>query len=273
MKKLLFSILMTPVLGIAQTSVYNESFEEITSLQESGWTMYNDANTPFGTYATTFPDAWNIINWQVESGNLVATSPSWFTSVTQADRWLISPPIALPSNSTAALEFFARAHEGSPFDDGFKLKISTTNTDKASFTNILTVAHALNLPIIDQTPYQVDLSNYAGQTVYLAWVNDYTNGNLLSIDDIDVTATPIMAVNDADIRELTLYPNPTSDYFTINNINDILSVKIYDVSGKVVSSKLESNEKKYDVSNLTKGIYSVSIETKTGIISKKIIKK
>lgn len=272
MKKLLLSILLISALGNAQTTVYTEDFENQTSLQEAGWTLYNDTNIPFGTYAAAFPDAWNIINWQVESGNLVASAPSWFTSVAQADRWLVSPPITLPANSNATLEFFARAHQGSPFDDGFKLKISTTNTSKTSFTNILAVAHAMNLPIIDQAPYQANLSSYAGQTIYLAWVNDYTNGNLLSIDDIDITATPIMAVNDISKKDVSLFPNPTSDYFTITNTSDILSVKIYDLSGKVVKSQLQSTNDKFDISNLDNGIYNIMIETKTGTVNKKIIK-
>lgn len=274
MKKLLFSVLLLPFIGLAQSSIYTENFEEITSLQDAGWTLYNDTNTPFGTYAGTFPDAWNIVNWQVESGNIVASSPSWFTSIAQADRWMISPAITVPANSTAALEFFARSHDVSPYDDGFKLKISTTNTAKASFTDILSVAHAANLPIASQTnPYTADLSAYAGQTIYLAWVNDYTNGNLLSIDDIDVTSKPLMAVNETNKKDINLFPNPTADYFSISNISDIQSVKIYDLSGKLVVSKLESVNNKFDVSKLENGIYTVSIETKAGTVSKKIIKK
>lgn len=258
----------------AQTSIYNESFEEITDLQEAGWTLYNDANIPYGTYSATFPTAWRTIAWTAESGNTVASSPSWFTTLNAADRWLITPAITVPANTKVSLEFFARSHDVSPYDDGFKLKISTTNTTKTSFANILTVAHAVNAPIADLTaPYTVDLSAYAGQTIYLAWVNDYTNGNLLSIDDIDVTTTPLMAVNDLIKENLTLYPNPTADYFTINNTNDIISVKVYDISGKIMKSKLEAINDKFDVSSLEKGVYNVSIETKSGTVSKKIIKK
>ncbi|GGG43960.1 T9SS-dependent choice-of-anchor J family protein [Epilithonimonas arachidiradicis] len=276
MKKLLFSILFASLLasGQASVSIYKESFEEITSLQDAGWVMYNDSNTPYGTYATLFPNAWNIVNWEVESGNHVASSPSWFTSVTQADRWLISPPITLPSNDAAILSFFARSHDTSPYNDGFKLKISTTNTAKESFNNIQIIDHAPNVSISEQTePYGVNLSSYAGKTIYLAWVNDYTNGNLLSIDDIDVFITPLIAVNEVNKKDLILYPNPTADYFTISDISDIVSVNIYDLSGKMIKSNFESVNNKFDVSNLEKGIYTVSIETKSGIISKKIVKK
>ena len=273
MKKLLLTALFLPIFGIAQTSVFTESFEETTDLEGAGWTLYNDANTPFGTYATMLPKAWNIISWVSESGNTVASAPSWFTVVAPADRWMITPSITLPANSTISLEFFARSSDVSPYDDGFKVKISTTNTAKASFTNILAVAHAVNSPIADLTPYTVDLSAYAGQTIYLSWVNDYTNGNVLSVDDIAVTATPLMAVNDVNKKNMTVYPNPASDYFVINNANDVVSVKMYDISGRVVKSKLEAVDNRFDISDLENGVYTVSIETKTGTVSRKLIKK
>ncbi|MCG2793720.1 MAG: T9SS type A sorting domain-containing protein [Weeksellaceae bacterium] len=272
MKKLLLATLLASAMGNAQTSIYTESFEDITDLQTAGWTLYNDTNTPYGTYASLFTNAWEIVSWGGESGNKVATSPSWFTVVAPADRWLVSPAITIPTNHSATLEFFARSHDTSPFDDGFKLKISTTNTAKTSFSNILSVDHAVDAPMADQTPYQVDLSAYSGKTVFLAWVNDYTNGNLLSIDDIDVSTT-LLAVNDADKRNWTIYPNPTADFFTIDSAKDVTGVKIYDFSGKVVKSLSTLVDNKVDVSNLENGIYTVSIETKSGTLSKKMIKK
>lgn len=275
MKKILFSILLAHTMGNAQTSVFSEDFEEVTDLEAAGWTMYNDTNTPFGTYAATFPTAWRTVIWTAESGNTVASSTSWFTTLSPADRWLITPSITLPADSQLSLEFFARSHDVSPYDDGFKLKISTTNTAKTSFTNILEVANAVNAPISQlAAPYTVNLSAYAGQTIYLAWVNDYTNGNLLSIDDIAINATSSMGVNDVKNNiNLTLYPNPASDYFSISDANDVISVKVYDISGKVIKSKLELMNDRFDISSLSKGTYIVSIETKTGIVNKKLIKK
>ncbi|MFC0343280.1 T9SS-dependent choice-of-anchor J family protein [Epilithonimonas hispanica] len=273
MKKILFSILFASTLSNAQTTVFTESFEEMADFESAGWTLYNDSNIPYGTYAAMLPDAWNLISWTSESGNTVASAPSWFTVVAPADRWMVTPSITLPANSTIALEFFARSSDVSPYDDGVKVKISTTDTEKISFTNILEIDHAVNAPIADQTPYTVDLSDYAGQTIYLSWVNDYTNGNVLSIDDINITATPMLAINDVNKKDLTLYPNPTADYFTINNVKDLVAVKIYDLAGKIVKSNLESVNNKFDVSSLEKGVYTVSIETKSGSISRKIIKK
>lgn len=275
MKKLLFSALFTSVICHAQTSVYTEDFENVTDLYGANWTLYNDTNTPYGTYAALFSNAWEIVKWSAESGNTVVSSPSWFTTIAPADRWLISPAITLPTNSTISLEFFARSHDVSPYDDGFKLKISTTNTTKAAFTNIQTVDHAPNVPISSQlTPYTVNLSAYAGQTVYLAWVNDYTNGNLLSVDDINVTATPLMSVSDFSKKSLTLYPNPTDNYFQLNSNNEKPeSVKVYDLSGKLIKEFSDLNSEKYDIANLKPGIYNVSVQSSKSTQNIKLIKK
>ena len=114
MKKLLLPVLFASFLANAQTTVFTENFEDITDLQDAGWTLYNDSNIPYGSYATAFPDAWRIISWTNESGNKVASSPSWFTTITPADRWLITPAITIPANFTVSLEYFARSHDYSP---------------------------------------------------------------------------------------------------------------------------------------------------------------
>ncbi len=273
MKKILLSIFFVSASINAQTNVFSEDFEQITDLQSAGWTLYNDTNTPFGTYATAFPNAWNIIAWTAESGNTVASCPSWFTTVTPADRWLVTPAIVLPSNNSIALEYFARSHDTSPFDDGFKLKISTTNKDKSAFTDIQTVAHAVNGPIATLDPYTLDLSTYAGKTVYLAWVNTYTNGNLLSVDEINVTATPKMAVSDVNKIKTNLYPNPAKNEFQLTlQEKNLKSLKIYDISGKLVKEFSESDH--YDISDLKAGVYNVSVLEASGSIENiKLIKK
>ena len=273
MKKLLLPVLFASFLANAQTTVFTENFEDITDLQDAGWTLYNDSNIPYGSYATAFPDAWRIISWTNESGNKVASSPSWFTTITPADRWLITPAITIPANFTVSLEYFARSHDDSPYDDGFKLKISTTTKDKSAFSNIQTVDHAVNSSIVSLEPYTVDLSSYVGKTVYLAWVNDYTNGNLLSIDDIIISATSL-GVSDVKKKNLSLYPNPTKDYFQLSDSRGKINVvKIYDISGILVKEMKVQNSGKYNVSDLKTGVYNVSVESTKSTQNIKLIKK
>ena len=75
-------------------------------------------------------------------------------------------------------------------------------------------------------------------------------------------------------NDLKIYPNPAQDFITIENGKKLSSVKIYDVSGKLVlSTNILSN--KIDVNTLTTGNYMIEVfdESNKLIISKKLIKK
>ena len=66
-------------------------------------------------------------------------------------------------------------------------------------------------------------------------------------------------------KEITIYPNPTSDYLSISNSENvnISNMNIIDTNGKTIK-KVTSNFTKIDVSNLSAGMYILSIETKEG---------
>lgn len=66
-------------------------------------------------------------------------------------------------------------------------------------------------------------------------------------------------------KEIKIYPNPTSDYLSIANVENIniSSIRIIDASGKTIKT-VTSNFTKVDVSNLSEGLYILSIETKEG---------
>jgi Secretion system C-terminal sorting domain len=61
-----------------------------------------------------------------------------------------------------------------------------------------------------------------------------------------------------------IYPNPASDYFTIEMENELKSVEIYSIHGQKV---LTSNSKSINVSDLSKGIYFVRIEDQNSAVS------
>lgn len=66
-------------------------------------------------------------------------------------------------------------------------------------------------------------------------------------------------------KNVVIYPNPASDFLTISNIEhlNINAIHIIDTNGKTIS-KITSNYNAIDVSNLSNGIYIISIETKEG---------
>lgn len=79
-------------------------------------------------------------------------------------------------------------------------------------------------------------------------------------------------VNEEELlTTLTIYPNPTTDYFTIDLKNNIQlkTATIYSISGMLVS---QTHKKNFNMEGLQSGLYILQIETDTGTVHKKIAK-
>ena len=77
-------------------------------------------------------------------------------------------------------------------------------------------------------------------------------------------------VNENDMAEVSLYPNPAHDIIFVETNNDspVQHIDIYNVTGQLV---IESTETEINVSELESGIYIVNVLTDNGLITKKLI--
>jgi hypothetical protein len=80
--------------------------------------------------------------------------------------------------------------------------------------------------------------------------------------------TPLMAQNsmqggtnpsEISFDELKVYPNPTADFFQINNGLNIKKVIVYNMFGKEVKSFYHYNNAQHDVNDLRPGMYIVKM--------------
>lgn len=172
----------------AQKWYFYESFDNVTvdatgsGYVPEGFTLYNDDNELLDDLSY-FDRAWKVIRGM--NGEGYAAAPSSFPNQSaQANRWLITPAISLKDASAPKLYFRAKATH-SQARDGFVLKISTTTADSTAFKNIRSVREAQN----KWTDYVFDLSDYKGQTVYLAFVQNSIGKLMIDIDDIRVGET------------------------------------------------------------------------------------
>lgn len=89
--------------------------------------------------------------------------------------------------------------------------------------------------------------------------------NMIMVSEIDCSSI------EAENNVVTIFPNPTSNYITIQTNEEIKSIQIIDMMGKVVATFLNVNT--VDISALENGMYTMEIMASNKIFKKKIIKK
>lgn len=80
-----------------------------------------------------------------------------------------------------------------------------------------------------------------------------------------------LSLNDMSLPEINVYPNPTTDFFKIESALASYNVHIYNATGRLINQISEPKER-YDVSNLSKGVYFVKVFSDSGVTTRKLIK-
>lgn len=158
---------------------YAESFD----MGLGCWTTVNAS-------ADGYPWFWegNSSDIPSHSGDGMAISVSYYMpNAVHADAWLVSPRIDLPAagGDSLILSWWYNVDASYP-DDRYEVRVSTTDNAVASFTTQLadvqpTAANGT------WTQRMVNLTSYAGQSVYVAFhhYNSY-DADYLAIDDVEI---------------------------------------------------------------------------------------
>jgi 1,4-alpha-glucan branching enzyme len=91
--------------------------------------------------------------------------------------------------------------------------------------------------------------------------------------DVEITNSIVTGGLDEDIdkKEISLFPNPTSDFVTVTNQYDIIELKFYTLQGMPAeASRVNSNT--WDLRKLQKGVFIAEGKTAKGYFSLKVIK-
>ncbi len=81
----------------------------------------------------------------------------------------------------------------------------------------------------------------------------------------------LLGTNDLNKIRVAVYPNPVRENLQIESLENIVSVQVYSMLGKLLSSESSSNE--IDFSTYTNGVYFVNVETEKGSVVQKILKQ
>ncbi len=92
--------------------------------------------------------------------------------------------------------------------------------------------------------------------------------------ETDLYTTSVGINSKSSNKEISVYPNPSNDFFSINSVNSkINTVQIFNTSGILIHT-FTSPQKKYALDNLVSGVYFIRIQTKDKqVIVKQLIKQ
>ena len=127
------------------------------------------------------------------------------------------------------------------------------------------------IDITETTPNATDVVTGLGTPYTLA-----LNGNDLYIAEIPANKISKIAVgaaagiDDLNQLDISIYPNPTSDTVYINSSSSQLKAVVFDILGKQVLNKPNTNS--VDVSSLSKGAYFIKVSDGIKSSTKRFVK-
>ena len=162
--------------------------------------------------------------------------------------WLISPKLAITNGMDAVLTF--NTYEEYPNDVRYEgVLVSTTGTAPGNFTEVWTQNDASS----QWKEVTIDLTQFSGHNIYIAFKYAGTNGHSWYIDDISVSE--YLGVTDVEASQFAVYPNPANESIRISGIESETEVSIYNATGalvKVVNVNVDGN---ILISELPTGLY------------------
>ncbi len=158
-------------------TIFSEAFEW-TNMPENGWTTLDQDGDGQNWFIYTATGA-------AHSGTKCVASASWTSGIgaLNPNNWIITPQITLPASGTIMLNYWIGAQDPSWPLERYKVAISTTNTNPSSFT----IIHSETLTSGGWKERSHNLSDYAGQNVYIAFIHtECTDMFYFKLDDVTV---------------------------------------------------------------------------------------
>lgn len=111
---------------------------------------------------------------------------------------------------------------------------------------------------------------------HLIMVGNFTSYNGVTRNRIArVFGDVVLSSLDFEKNKITIYPNPSKNILNFSTLKDfkIDSAKIFDTTGKLIFNTLNSVDNQIDISNLSNGIYFLSLQNnENGSLTQKFIK-
>lgn len=269
MKKLLLSFtLLASFSAFSQVEIFSEDFVQTNALES--WTLIDadgDGNNWIRAQFTTGPNA----------GVNVMRSFSWSDAPLTPDNYAYAPAIDLTNYENVTLSWKHMAVDPDWDAEKYNVYVTTDPTEAAATPAAIVHQQATMAGINTLTTVTVDISEFAGQVVYIGFRHfDVTDEFSLEIDDVLVTGDAL-STNDFFSKNFAVYPNPANDVINLqsNSSLTIDTVALTDINGRTVATMNANgvSNTTMNIANLSAGVYILNVNSNDGVGTAKIVKK
>lgn len=162
-----------------------------------------------------------------------------------------------------------------------KLKINFTEFNLENGTDYITLRNGLAT-----SPVFTGAAKLTGTTIPQSYESTHASGAITVTFRSDSSGTnsgfkanfgcTFLDVDDvANAKDVAVYPNPVKNQFTLKGINKIVSLEVYDISGKLLKQfdKDSLTKNTFDISAMKTGSYVLKVKTENDSFTKKLIKQ
>ena len=211
--------------------------------------------TPSTSNSTT-ASACDSYTWAVNG--ITYTSSGTYTSVTGCHTETLNLTITTATTPTGAT---TQTISGGVAADATIEDIVVTGTGIVWYPTALDAANDTNA--IAAGTQLVDGEDYFAVSV---------NGTCRSAA-LGVTVTVVLGTSSFDLSQLNYYPNPVKDILNVKYNKEIISIDVYDLTGrKVIEMKPNTLEVQLNMTNLSNAMYIVRLQSVDGITELKVYK-
>ncbi len=249
---------------------YSLSFSAKTSVNRPLNIWIQKGGSP---YTTFYSKVVNLTNTAQNFGpfpfKATATDPDCFleflSGLELGNLWLDNISLTETDNSPKPVCSLSSPAVSSSFDNPASIEISAKATVTGSSISKVDFYADNELIGTDKSlPYNLSWTGYKNGDYLLTARATDANGNITTSAVIPVSISNITGMQTQKNNQVKLFPNPATDFFRIQNLNDLSDnqIYVYDLQGKLVAniSNPDKYSENYDISKFKSGIYLIQIK-------------
>lgn len=271
-KVLLINIFFALLSNVFSQSLIFEEYFEGGIIPPTWTTIDKDADTH-----TWFGETWKNLNGITE-GYVASESWNSNTGALTPENYLITPNIDLNGlQGSVKLCYSIQVLDAEFPAEHYKIAVSTTGKSAADFTNIIKDETCTSADYFFTNPFwhkrNVDLTPFVGQMIYLTFIhNNLIDMYKLLLDSVQISySTNVGYTKLPDEINIVTFPNPAKSNLEVTGMFENAKIQLISAEGReVYRSDDVTNQKTINVSDLQNGVYLLRLESKKGILTRKI---